>query len=207
MEATMNQTTQTTQENLGSDSSAHCKHHAKNRHSGHRFGKATFVVVLAIAAGFAGGLASKAYAQEHRMMKHEDRTEKMEQRVSRMVKHMAIEIDATPEQTQKLTSIAQAAAKDLAPVRDKLMSARQRGMTLLSAPQIDRQALEQLRVEQIAMMDSNSKRMMQALAETAEVLTPAQRQKLAEHMKKRGQHWAERLGHRGSMGHGGMGRP
>lgn len=199
MEATMNQTTQHNQDDLGSRS-VHCKHPAKHHRSGHRFGKALFVVALAIAAGLAGGLVSKAYAQDHRSMKHEDRAEKMEQRVTRMVKHMAIEIDATPEQTQKLTVIAQAAAKDLAPVREKLNAARQRGMTLLAAPQIDRAALEQLRVEQIAMMDSNSKRLMQALADTAEVLTPAQRQKLAERMKKHGQHMAARFGHHGGMG-------
>jgi Spy/CpxP family protein refolding chaperone len=200
MEATMNQIDPTNQQDPSSRSSAHCTHQSKHPHSGHRLGKAIFVMMLAIASGFTGGFVSKAYAQEHRAMKQMDRDGKMEQRVTRMVKHMAVEIDATPEQTQKLTTIALAAAKDLAPVREKLNAARKKGMTLLSAPQIDRQAMEQLRVEQIAMMDSNSKRLMQALADTAEVLTPAQREKLAERMKKRGQHWGKRFGHHGGMG-------
>ena len=189
-----------TQESTGSISTKHCRHERHDRHPGHRFGKAAFVVVLAIAAGFAGGFVSKAYAQEQRMMKQEDRAAKMDEHVTRMVKHMAVEVDATPEQTQKLTVIAKAAAKDLAPIREKLQAARQRGIALMAAPQIDRQAMEQLRVEQISMMDSNSKRLMQALADSAEVLTPAQRQKLGERMKKMGERFGGRFGHRGGMG-------
>ena len=189
-----------TQESIGSTSSKHCNHEQHHRQAGHRFGKAAFVVVLAIAAGFAGGFANKALAQEHRMMKPEDRAAKMDEHVTRMVKHMAVEVDATPEQIQQMTVIAKAAAKDLAPVREKLASARQRGIALLAAPQIDRQAMEQLRVEQIAMMDSNSKRLMQALADTANVLTPEQRQKLAERMKKKNRHFGARFGHHGGIG-------
>ena len=175
-------------------------HEGRHQRSGHRFGKAAFFVVLAIAAGFTGGFISKAYAQEHRTMKPEDRAAKMDEHVTRMVKHLAVEVDATPEQTQKLTVIAKAAAKDLAPVREKLRAARLRGIALLAAPQIDRQAMEQLRVEQISMMDSNSNRLMQALADSAEVLTPVQRQKLAERMKKMGERFGDRFGHHGGMG-------
>ena len=41
--------------------------------------------------------------------------------------------------------------------------------------------------EQIALADTASKRVTQAMADAAEVLTPAQRQKIAEHMKQRGE--------------------
>ena len=192
------------QEAVSSTASSHCKHQRQHHRGGHRFGKAVFIVLLAVAAGVTGGFISKAVAQEHPMMKPEERGVKMDERITRMVKHMAVEVDATPEQTQKLIAIAKAVAKDLAPVREKLQAARQRGIAFMAAPQIDRQALEQLRVEQISMMDSNSKRLMQAMADSAEVLTPAQRQKFAEQFKKMGGPMGGpmggRFGHHGGMG-------
>ena len=110
---------------------------------------------------------------------------KTDQRIERMVKHMAVEVDATPEQQAKLTEIAKAAAKDLRPLREKARDARRQGMQLLAAPTIDRGAIERLRAEQIQAADAASKRLTQALSDTAEVLTPAQRQKLAERMQRR----------------------
>lgn len=164
------------------------------------------VVALAIAAGFAGGVVSKAYAQEQKpMMSDADKSVRMDQHVTRMTKHLAVEVDATPEQQEKMIAIAKSAAKDLAPIRMKLHEAHQRGIAILGAEKIDRAALEKLRVEQIAMMDSNSKRFAQSLADLAEVLTPAQRQKLAEHMKKMGGHSGKHGGHRGMGGMGAMG--
>lgn len=164
------------------------------------------MVVLAVAAGFAGGFVSKAYAQEHHpMMSDADNSARMDQHVTRMAKHLAVEVDATPEQQEKIVAIVRSAAKDLAPIRMKLHEAHQRGIAILGAEKIDRAALEKLRVEQIAMMDSNSKRLAQSLADLAEVLTPAQRQKLAEHVKKMGEHMGGRGGHRGMGGMGGMG--
>ena len=58
-------------------------------------------------------------------------------------------------------------------------------MELLSAPTIDRAAIERLRAEQIQGADAVSKRMAQAFADAAEVLTPDQRKKVAERMQKR----------------------
>ena len=40
---------------------------------------------------------------------------RMDERIERGLKHFAVEADATPDQTQKLTAIAKAAAKDLLP--------------------------------------------------------------------------------------------
>lgn len=109
----------------------------------------------------------------------------MDQRIERMVKHFAVEVNATPEQTAKLTEIAKAAAKDLRPMREKVRDARKRGMELLSAPTIDRAAIERLRAEQIQAADVASRRLSQALADTAEVLTPEQRKQFAERFQRR----------------------
>ena len=51
--------------------------------------------------------------------------------------------------------------------------------------EIDRGALEGLRSDQLQAADTASRRLTQALADVAEVLTPYQRQKLAEHVRHR----------------------
>lgn len=127
----------------------------------------------------------------------------MERMAERGMEHMFKEVDATPEQKAKLTQLAQNAQKDLQPLREQLRAARQKGMDLLAAPTVDRAALEKLRAEQTQLMDALSKRMLTHMADAAEVLTPAQRAKLAEKMKSRGEHRGRM--HGGHGGHGGMG--
>ena len=53
-------------------------------------------------------------------------------------------------------------------------------LTLLRADKIDPDALEALRVAQLAKWDAASKRIVQAVAEAAPVLTPAQRRELTD---------------------------
>ncbi len=49
---------------------------------------------------------------------------------------------------------------------------------MLTQTTIDRGAMEKLRAEQIALADTVSKRVVQALGDAAEVLSPEQRRKL-----------------------------
>lgn len=112
----------------------------------------------------------------------------MDERIDRMVKHFAVEVDATSEQKAKLAEIAKAAAKDLLPLREKAREARKRAVDLLASPSIDRAAIERLRTEQIQAADTASRRLSQGLADIAEVLTPEQRKQLAERFQ-RGGHW------------------
>jgi protein CpxP len=103
--------------------------------------------------------------------------------IEHRVKHFAVDLDATPEQTAKLVEIAKAAAADLQPLREKIREARRHGMALLTAPAVDRAAIERLRSEQIQAVDAASRRLSQALADAAEVLTPEQRKKAAGHLR------------------------
>ena len=112
-----------------------------------------------------------------------------EERIERFIKHVAVEVDATPEQTEKLTTIAKGAARDLAPLRGRGQELRKQGIALLAAPTIDRNAVEQLRVQRMQHADQTSRRITQALADAAEVLTPEQRQKAAA----RAARWRGRL--------------
>lgn len=112
--------------------------------------------------------------------------ERAAQFTEKMADRIVSRVDGTPEQKQKIAAIAQAAMKDLMPVRDQARSARQQSLELFKAPTIDRAAIEKLRVEQIQLADTASKRMAQAIADAAEVLTPEQRVRLAERMQQRG---------------------
>ena len=114
---------------------------------------------------------------------------RMDESIERGMKHFAIEAEATPDQTQKLTAIAKAAAKDLLPLREKVGDARKQAMALMTQPAIDRAQIEKLRAEQIGHMDVLSKRLSQALADAAEVLTPEQRKKLADRVEERRKPW------------------
>lgn len=93
--------------------------------------------------------------------------------------------DGTAVQKARLSEIAKSAFADLQPAKAQLREAHQRAHALLMAPAIDRVALEQLRAEQITRMDAISKRLLSAVQDAAEVLTPEQRVRFAEHMKQR----------------------
>lgn len=155
------------------------------------FRRATIAALVTSVAATFGVAASWAYGGDHGggfhrgFMGGSKDPAKADERIERMVKHFAVEVNATPEQTAKLTQIAKAAGKDLRPLREKARDARKRGMELLSAPTIDRAAIERLRAEQMQAADAVSKRMSQAFADAAEVLTPDQRKKVAERMQKR----------------------
>jgi Spy/CpxP family protein refolding chaperone len=99
-----------------------------------------------------------------------------------MIRHLAIEADATPEQQERLRGIARAAVRDLVPMREKAVAARQRARTLLTQATVDRTAIESYRAEQIALADAASRRLAQALADAAETLTPDQRRKLDDRL-------------------------
>jgi Spy/CpxP family protein refolding chaperone len=101
-----------------------------------------------------------------------------EDRADRMVRHMAIELEATDAQQDKLRAVVKTAVKDLIPMREKAQSARLKARELLTQPTIDRAEIERFRTEQIALADTFTKRVSQALGDAAEILTPEQRRKL-----------------------------
>jgi periplasmic protein CpxP/Spy len=104
----------------------------------------------------------------------------------RMIRHLAVEIDATTEQQDKLRAVVQGAVKDLLPLREKVQAARVTARDLLTAQTIDRTAIEKLRADQIALHDQASKRLVQAVADAADVLTADQRRRVSEMIPSRG---------------------
>jgi periplasmic protein CpxP/Spy len=147
------------------------------------------LIAVALVAGVAGNLAPRALAQGFGGWHHggwgggpfgQLSPAQIDDRIDRMTKHMAIELDATSEQQAKIASIAKAAVADLRPLREKAQGARAQAVTLLTAPTIDRTAIERLRTEQIALAETASKRIAQALADAADVLNPEQRRKVSD---------------------------
>jgi Spy/CpxP family protein refolding chaperone len=111
--------------------------------------------------------------------------ESMSRKIEAMVSRRLAEVDATPEQKSRVTAIMKGAANDLASVRGQARELRRRSMELLAAPAIDRAQIEALRVQQMQIHETVSRRMLQAMTDAAEVLTPEQRARLAERMQRR----------------------
>ena len=107
------------------------------------------------------------------------------ERAGKMVSRLLSKVDASDEQKKKVADIVKSAMGDMKAIRDKSRDGRRATADLLARPTIDRAALEGLRAEQIRLAESASRRMTEALADAAEVLTPEQRAKLGERMKSR----------------------
>ena len=156
-------------------------------------GKGIFVMALlavALLAGVTGNLLSTAFGQGVPWQGHNWGSggfmggpltpAQVDDRIDRMTKHMAIELDATSDQQAKIAGIAKAAVNDLHPLHEKAQAARSQAVALLTASTIDRSAIERLRAEQIALAETASKRVAQAVADASEVLSPDQRRKVAD---------------------------
>jgi Spy/CpxP family protein refolding chaperone len=101
-------------------------------------------------------------------------------RIERMVNRVLWVVDGSTDQKQKIGAILRSAADDLYPLREKHMEGRQQIREVLAAPTIDRAKLEALRVQQMQLADTASKRLTAAIADAGDVLTPAQRADLGK---------------------------
>jgi protein CpxP len=144
------------------------------------------MIIASVAAAAGGGArmasAAQAVMGHHGMGAHAamDPAE-AERHIGEMVDHVLA--DGTPEQKTRLTAIIRSAHADMAPMHAQLRQAHERAHALLMQPHVDRAALETLRAEQIRQLDATSRRLVQSLADAADMLTPEQRTRLFEHMQ------------------------
>lgn len=114
----------------------------------------------------------------------------VDKKIDRVAGWIAEDLGGSPEQQAKLAAIAKAAAKDLAPIHDELAAGRKEAVAILTAKEVDRTALEAHRAKQMQLVTAASERLVKAVADAAEVLTPEQRVKaaemLAKHMERHG---------------------
>jgi len=145
------------------------------------------ITLATLLGGVAAGIGFKAFGQGGRHGPMDPA--RLEERVDRMLKHLYVEIDATEEQKRRLEPIVKQAARDLAPMRGSLHAGRRQAIELLTHDTIDPAALEELRARHLQLADEASRRLTRALADAAEVLTPAQRKELAAHFARRHGRW------------------
>lgn len=113
--------------------------------------------------------------------------------VDHMLKHMYVEIDASDTQRAQIDTLVKQAMQELLPMREQLHGAHAQALELFGQASMDRAALEAARAQNMQLAEQGSKRLVQLLADVGDVLTPAQRKKLAAHLGQ----FAHHGGHHG----------
>jgi Spy/CpxP family protein refolding chaperone len=99
--------------------------------------------------------------------------------------HVLDAVKATPEQRSQIKAIMEAAHSDLKAQREAGRALHQQMQAAFTQPTVDPRAVEALRLQITAQVDTASKRMTQALLDVSKVLTPEQRKSLADLMARR----------------------
>lgn len=109
-------------------------------------------------------------------------------RIEGRVDDVLSNVDATAEQKAQVTSILQAAASDVHALAEQHSAIHRRLHEVLSAETVDRAALETVRADGLLLADQASKRLLDGIADAAEVLSPEQRAALAQRAEQH-RHW------------------
>ena len=117
--------------------------------------------------------------------------DKLERFVEWKIDDMLAEVEATDDQRDRVRAIAADAIADMGEFREFKREGRQALVEALTKETVDRAELEALRQQKLDVADRASQRLVTALADVADVLTPDQRKELAEE-------WAS---HRWQRGH------
>ena len=114
--------------------------------------------------------------------------DRFERFVEWKVEDMLDEVEATDDQRDRVRAIATAALADMGEFRDFRREGREALVEALTQETVDRATLEALRQQKLGVADRASQRLLTALADAADVLTPAQRAELAEKWESHGWH-------------------
>jgi protein CpxP len=147
-----------------------------------------WIAAAAIALTAVVGTGALVYAQDR---SHEVSPDRFANHIERGVKYLLSDVDATAEQKAQVTTILQSTATDVHALADQHFAARKQLHEILSAPSIDRERLEAVRVGELRLADEASKRLLTGIADAADVLTPEQRTSLAQSMEEH-RHWRHR---------------
>lgn len=94
-------------------------------------------------------------------------------------------VNATAEQRSQIKAIAESAKADLQGQREAGRASREQLRQLFAQPTVDANAVEALRAQMLQRHDQASRRITQAMLDISRVLTPEQRQQIAERMAQR----------------------
>lgn len=140
-----------------------------------------FALIIGASAlfGFAAGKAH-TFMGWHWAGHHGFDTEEITFIIQHRIDRALSKVDATQEQKDKIYAIAKAAVADVMALRKDQSDTPEKFVALLKADSIDRAAIEAMRSEKLKLADAVSKRILQAVADAAEVLKPEQRRQLAD---------------------------
>jgi Spy/CpxP family protein refolding chaperone len=93
-------------------------------------------------------------------------------------------IGASDAQKAQINATLESAFNDVKGLHERHSQVLQQFHELLLAPTVDRARIESLRAEQIKAMDEASRRLVGAIDDAAEILTPDQRAALADEIRK-----------------------
>jgi len=102
----------------------------------------------------------------------------------RHMNHLLDEANATPAQRDQIKQLVDKAQADLKTLHEQGRALHEQGLKLWAQPTLDSGAAETLRQSMLAQHDKVSKRMMQLMLDVGKVLTPEQRAKIADQMRK-----------------------
>jgi Spy/CpxP family protein refolding chaperone len=149
-----------------------------------RFTVLAFLAGVGVTAGV-GVLAAQGMMSHGGMMLSSTATPaEVSAHVDHMLKHLYVEIDATPAQQAQIGPLVQKAVTDLLPLRSQLRTDHDQFIAALTQTSVDRSSLEAVRADHLQIADQASKRIVQLLGDVGNVLTPTQRQALANHLQQ-----------------------
>jgi protein CpxP len=146
-----------------------------------------FLAVMIGIAGLSGFAAVKVHSSPwfHWAHHHRFDAEEITFFAQHRIGHVLSRVDATQEQRDKINAIVKATVNDVVALRKDPAAQRGKVLAIFKADSIDRSALEAIRAEKLALGEKASKRIVQAIADAAEVLKPEQRRQLAAEWERR----------------------
>ncbi len=137
-------------------------------------------ILLACAVLAAGLAAGCARYRHHEAKTRDEFRERFDKATAWALKSM----DATDEQKARMKPITDDLANALWDFRTEHQAIRDRFIKAFEADKVDPAELAKIREDGLALAGRASAKFMDSLARASEILTPAQRRKLAEHWKK-----------------------
>jgi Spy/CpxP family protein refolding chaperone len=140
------------------------------------------VAIVAALAAILGGALAFAHSgggQHGPMMAGRSTDDHLEH-----VQMMLTKIGASDAQKTQIEAILKPALDDMKATHEAHFAAFKQFHEAISAPSIDRAQLETLRAAQVKLLDDASKRLVIAISDAAEVLSPDQRAALAQEIEK-----------------------
>ena len=110
----------------------------------------------------------------------------------KQMERLLASIQATDDQKARIQQIMRKTMNDMAGQREAGRTLREKARAIFAASTVDANAAEQLRQQMLAQHDQNSRRMMAAMLEVSQVLTPEQRMQMAQQMQHHGHQRGER---------------